>query len=63
MHMVHQDVEHPARLVFVEQWSDHPSLQTHFDLPASQAFLAALLPLATSAPSVTLYQATPLSPP
>lgn len=55
-HAVHIDAEHPQRLVFVEQWSDHAALQQHFDLPASRAFLAAMLPLATEAPSLSIYE-------
>ena len=57
-HAVHQDVENPQRLVFVEQWSDRAALQQHFIVPASRAFAKALSALASEAPSMTLYEAT-----
>ncbi len=37
-HAVHQDVENPQRLVFVEEWADEASLAAHLAVPASQAF-------------------------
>ena len=56
-HAVHVDCENPKRLVFVEQWADHASLQAHFKVPASKQFVAALTSLASEAPSMALYQA------
>ena len=60
-HAVHIDAENPQRLVFVEQWSDHAALQQHFDLPDSRAFLAAMLPLASEAPSLNIYEASAMN--
>ena len=60
-HAVHQDAENPLQLVFVEQWSDPDALQAHFNLPASKAFVAGLVPLATEPPGLTVYQAAPLA--
>jgi len=60
-HAVHQDAENPLRLVFVEQWSDVDALQEHFALPASQAFVAAMMPLADGVPGLTIYETTPLT--
>ena len=56
-HAVHVDCENPKRLVFVEQWADHASLQAHFKVPASRQFVAALSGLASEVPSMALYQA------
>lgn len=59
-HAVHQDVDDPLRLVFVEQWSDRTALQQHFLVPASRAFVKALGAFAVGAPSMTIYDATPV---
>lgn len=59
-HAVHQDTENPNRLVFVEQWSDQSTLAQHFKVPASRAFVKALSALATSPPSMSIYEATAL---
>jgi quinol monooxygenase YgiN len=54
-HAVHRDCENPARLVFVEEWTDETSLRQHFTVPESRAFVAALGPMAVEAPSMTIY--------
>lgn len=59
-HSVHQDTENPNRLVFVEQWSDQAALAEHFKVPASRSFVKALAALATTAPSMSVYEATEL---
>lgn len=59
-HAVHQDTENPNRLVFVEQWSDQVALAEHFKVPASRAFVKALSALATTAPSMSIYEAAEL---
>lgn len=59
-HAVHQDTENPNRLVFVEQWSDQGALAEHFKVPASRAFVKALAALATTAPAMSIYEATEL---
>lgn len=56
-HAVHQDTEHPQRLVFVEQWQDMPALLAHFRVPASRAFGKALAALAAEPPEMRLYDA------
>ena len=61
-HAVHRDAENPHRLVFVEEWADMAALQQHFRVPASRAFAKALSALATEAPSMSLYDATPVRP-
>ena len=59
-HAVHVDCEDPLRLVFVEQWADRAALKAHFAVPASRDFVRALQPLAASASTIELYEATPL---
>ncbi|TXH89557.1 MAG: antibiotic biosynthesis monooxygenase [Rhodoferax sp.] len=56
-HAVHVDCENPNRLVFVEEWADEASLQTHFKVPASRQFVAALSQCAAQPPEMALYQA------
>lgn len=59
LHTVHQDVEDPLRVVFIEHWQDHDALRTHFAVPASTAFVAALTDLVTGSPTLEVYEATP----
>lgn len=59
-HAVHLDPDHADRLVFVEEWTDLPSLHAHFKVPASRAFAKALAGLSAQPPSMTLYDAAPL---
>jgi quinol monooxygenase YgiN len=56
-HAVHQDVENPSRLVFVEEWSDHAALVGHFAVPASRAFAKAVNKLAVEAPRLNIFEA------
>src|SRR5215510_12251930 len=59
-HAVHVDCENPSRLVFVEEWKDQPSLQTHFKVPASGQFVSALSALAVERPKMVVYEAEQL---
>ncbi len=59
LHTVHQDVEDPLRVVFVEHWQDADALRAHFALPASSAFVKALTDLVTETPALDLYDASP----
>jgi quinol monooxygenase YgiN len=59
-HAVHIDCEDPLRLVFVERWADRAALLAHFAVAASRDFVRALQPLAASATSIELYDATRL---
>ena len=59
-HAVHVDCENPLRLVFIEQWADRAALLAHFAVPASRDFVRALQPLAASATTLELYDATRL---
>ena len=62
-HAVHQDVENPQRLVFVEQWASQEALWEHFKVPASRSFSKALAALASEAPGLNIYEATPITSP
>ena len=59
-HAVHRDAENPLRLVFVEEWKDRESLQAHFAVPASRAFVKSVGALAAGPPQMNLYDASPL---
>jgi len=60
-HAVHQDVEHPNRLFFFEEWADRAAINAHFAVPESQAFVRALGALAAEPPRLAMYEATKLS--
>jgi quinol monooxygenase YgiN len=57
-HAVHQDAENPLRLVFVEEWADRASLEEHFRVPASRAFVRAARALATERETINSYDAS-----
>jgi quinol monooxygenase YgiN len=56
-HNVSVDVEDDHRLVFVEYWQDLAALKTHFAVPESGAFAAALTKLAAAKPEVKIFEA------
>jgi quinol monooxygenase YgiN len=60
LHSVHQDVEQPLRIVFLEHWQDGPSLAAHFEEPASVEFVVAITALAAEPPSIGVYEAEPI---
>ena len=59
-HAVHQDVENPLRLVFVEEWADSEALFAHFAVPASRDFVKAIRVLVDEPPAMNIYDATPI---
>jgi quinol monooxygenase YgiN len=59
LHSVHQDVENPLRVVFVEHWADRGALAAHFAVPASLKFVTDVTALAASRPTIEIYEATP----
>jgi quinol monooxygenase YgiN len=59
-HAVYVDCENPLRLVFIEQWADRAVLSTHFAVPASRDFVRALQPLAATATTIEIYDASRL---
>lgn len=59
-HAVHQDVENPLRLVFVEEWERSEALFAHFAVPASRVFVRAAKALIDEPPTMNIFDATPL---
>jgi quinol monooxygenase YgiN len=59
MHSVHQNVEDPLTLVFVEHWSDRAALAAHFKVPESRAFVTEIATRAAAAPVMSVYEANP----
>lgn len=59
-HNCHVDAEDPARIVFVELWTDMAAVQTHFAVPESGAFVRGLGPLAEGRPVIKLFEAQEL---
>ena len=57
-HGVSIDAENPNRLVFVERWASIGALKAHFAVPGSRAFVKAVTALASSPPSMAIYEAT-----
>jgi quinol monooxygenase YgiN len=57
-HAVHIDCENPFRLVFIEHRADQAALSAHFGVPASREFVRALRPLAATATTLEIYDAT-----
>ncbi len=59
-HAVHQDVDDPLRLVFVEEWADRKALHGHFTAPSSQDFASTAATLAAAPPVINVYDANPI---
>ena len=57
LHAVHQDVEDPLKLVFLEHWTDRTALLTHFGVAASRAFASEVRALAARPPVMDVYEA------
>lgn len=57
LHSVHQDVEDPLRVGFLEHWRDAAALAAHFAVPASLGFVEAVTALAAAAPTLEVYEA------
>ena len=58
-HNVHVDCEDPARLVFVEYWTDMPALLAHFEVPASRDFVKRLRKLSPTPSDMNIFEAEP----
>jgi quinol monooxygenase YgiN len=58
VHSVHQNVEDALTVVFFEQWKDRESLAAHFAVAASRQFVSAVTALATTPPTISIYEAT-----
>src|SRR4051794_2529417 len=59
LHSVHQDVEDPNHVVFLEHWADAAALQAHFAVPESRAFARAVGHLSIDPTPISIYEATP----
>ena len=59
LHSVHQDVEDPNRVVFIEHWENAAALTAHFHVPASNDFVATVSALAAGRPTIEIYEASP----
>lgn len=55
-HNCYIDAEDPDRLAFVEYWADMSSLQAHFAVPESGAFVREMTALAVAPPVIQLFQ-------
>ncbi len=60
LHSVHQDVEEPLRVVFLEHWQDADALRAHFAVPESGEFVTEVTELAAETPAIGIYEAAPL---
>ena len=56
-HNCHVDCENPNQVVFVEHWADMASVQAHFAVPESGAFVAALRAFAAAPPEMAVWAA------
>lgn len=56
-HAVYQDPEDGLRLFFYEQWEDQISIDAHFVLPSSQAFVAEVRMLVSAPPTLHIFNA------
>jgi quinol monooxygenase YgiN len=61
LHTVHQDVEDPNRVVFVEHWKDRDALVTHFHVAESGAFVQAVSELSDGPTTLEIYEAEPVA--
>ncbi len=60
-HAVHQHVEDPLTVVFLETWRDRQALAVHFAVPSSQRFVRAVSALAAAPPTIDIYEATAIT--
>ena len=59
-HDLHHDATNPQRLVFVERWVDHAALMQHFAVSESGVFVRDLTNMASEAPRIEIFDATPV---
>lgn len=62
LHSVHQNVEDPNVVVFLEHWADRDALSTHFGQPGSRTFVEAVAGLAAEPPTLDIYESTRIGP-
>lgn len=59
-HAVYRDAENPARLFFFEEWESQETLDAHFAVAGTRAFIKGLTNLAEGAPQLAIYEASRL---
>lgn len=57
-HSVNLDAENLQRLTFFEEWQTITALQAHFKVTASREFVRKLSKLASSQPTMLIYEST-----
>jgi len=60
LHSVHQSVEDPLLVVFLEHWADREALTTHFAQRESNEFVKTVSALADGRPTIEIYEASSL---
>ncbi|HEV8065945.1 MAG TPA: putative quinol monooxygenase [Acidimicrobiales bacterium] len=55
-HAVHNDVEKPLRLVFLERWEDRAAVDVHFAVPASGDFVRQAMALCDGTPTLEIFE-------
>jgi quinol monooxygenase YgiN len=58
LHSVHQDVEDPLLVGFLEHWEDRAALDGHFRVAASGDFVTAVTGLAAEPPAMAIHEVT-----
>ncbi len=56
-----QSLDDPTRIVFVEEWSSKPHLDTHFQQAAFQAFFAELGGYIQGPPEIRIFESSRLT--
>jgi quinol monooxygenase YgiN len=60
-HGVSVDTENARRLVFVERWVSMEALKAHFAVPGSRNFFTEISALASTPPSMSMFDATAIT--
>ncbi|MBT5277883.1 MAG: antibiotic biosynthesis monooxygenase [Ilumatobacter sp.] len=56
LHAVHRDVENHHRFVFLEHWISRTTLEQHFEVPESIAFVKAIRVIAIDATKMQIFE-------
>lgn len=62
-HRVLLDPEHPARVIFLEQWESEAALQAHFRVPESAGFVRSAIALTDGKPEIRIFEAQAIAVP
>jgi quinol monooxygenase YgiN len=58
LHSVHQSVEDPLLVVFLEHWEDRAALTTHFAQPGSNEFVKSVAALTDQRGTLEIYDSS-----